>query len=323
MAACGWDLRFNDNCAPFSFFLFPVGVLKHFGLSEMAWKFSIVTSTASMGRLDKSAIWCLVLLQMFLLARAQDAKPFVDGIDSSEIPLLIVFTHDDNTDPSSAGYVTEITDKHKNPNGCNIKAAFYTTSILSDCETVKALYENGHEIGEHTMTHPDLYKDVPKYQGKQEEILGARDFIVSCGIPENDVVGHRSPYLSDDADVRKVLSEGGFMYDASIPEYYPSPISANATNRTFPYLLSNGIVQDCKYFGNINHCDSSEKYPNLWELPLYQYQKGPYIPSTNNLMDPEDAFNVLKADFDSRYDYNRAPMGIWTHSTTTQYLDKK
>ena len=48
--------------------------------------------------------------------------------------------HDDNTDSRSAGFVTDVTKRHKNHNGCQINAAFYTTQRYSDCETVRRLY---------------------------------------------------------------------------------------------------------------------------------------------------------------------------------------
>lgn len=77
-----------------------------------------------------------------------------------------------------------------------------------------------------------------------------------------------------------------------------------------------------KYWDNINHCQASESYSNLWELPLYQYQKGPYQASTSDLMDPENPYDILKAEFKRRYKGNRAPLGIWTH-TSTGYLKQK
>lgn len=40
--------------------------------------------------------------------------------------------------------------------------------------------------------------------------MGSRDKIASCGIPQNKVVGFRTPFLSDSPTVRKVLANSGF-----------------------------------------------------------------------------------------------------------------
>jgi peptidoglycan/xylan/chitin deacetylase (PgdA/CDA1 family) len=283
-----------------------------------------ICNTPMQSRVSSQALTAFTVCLFFfpqLYACPAYAATSIPGLRNSERPQLIIFTHDDNTDSLSASYVTEITNKHKNRNGCTIKAAFYTTASLSSCSVVKSLYDAGHEIGEHTKTHMDLYK-ISAGQ-KRAEILDGRKFIVSCGIPAADVVGHRSPYLSDDPTVRKILSDAGYLYDTSIPEYYPSKTSPSRLRRLLPYRLSGGIPQDCKYWGNINHCSASERYSNMWELPMWQYQRGDYRAATNDLMDPPNAYTVLKREFDRNYDGNRAPIGIWTHSTTTNYLNNK
>ena len=79
----------------------------------------------------------------------------------------------------------------------------------------------------------------------------------------------------------------------------------------------------CKYFDDINHCESGEKHKNLFELPMWMYQSGDGTPATNDLMDPPNAFSVLKREYDRNVKGNKAPIGIWTHSTTTQFLNKQ
>ena len=59
------------------------------------------------------------------------------------------------------------------------------------------------------------------------------------------------------------------------------------------------------------------------EIPMYMYQRGPSKPSVKGLMDPPGAFSVLKREFERNYhSVNRLPVGIYTHSTSTGYLDK-
>lgn len=159
---------------------------------------------------------------------------------------------------------------------------------------------------------------------KKKEIVGARDWIVKCGIPAKDVVGHRSPYLSDDPQVRKILNDNGFLYDSSIGEKFNSPTSPSAEKRLLPYCLYKGNkqIQSCQYFDNINHCTKTEKYPNLYEIPLWLCQTSPDTAATPDMMDPTNPYTTLKREFDRNYRGNRAPVGIWTHSTATNYLTK-
>lgn len=179
----------------------------------------------------------------------------------------------------------------------------------------------GHEIAEHTVTHPDLHK--LSSAKKKEEILGARDWIIKCGVPASEVVGHRSPYLSDDVEVRSILNDNGYLYDTSIPEVYPSPTSPSAAKRLLPYSMweGNKMVYSCKWFDNINHCTTTEK-PNIYELPMWMYQKAPNTAATSDLMDPTTPFVTLKRELDRNLVGNRAPVGAWTHSSATDYLTK-
>jgi hypothetical protein len=48
------------------------------------------------------------------------------------------------------------------------------------------LYADNHELATHTMTHTQLY---PSYANLAVDILGARDWLVGCGIPKEDAVG--------------------------------------------------------------------------------------------------------------------------------------
>lgn len=245
------------------------------------------------------------------------------NLRTGDVPQFILFTHDDNTDSRSSGFVTDVTKNFKNPNGCQINAAFYTTERYSDCNTVKKMYNEGHEIGGHSVTHRNLKK--LSESEKKREVSQVRDWLINtCGIPAKDVRGWRSPYLSDDKNVRNYLEQAGYEYDTSLPEYFNSNTSPKPGRRLWPYSLKNGIKQtdSCRYFGsNLNKCDKNEKH-NLIEIPMWMYQKSPNRPATKNLMDPPNAYQVLKAEFRRNYKAHRTPMGIWTHSTSTNFLNK-
>ena len=179
---------------------------------------------------------------------------------------------------------------------------------------------SGHEIAEHTVRHNDLH--LMSDAQKKAEIVGARDWLVkTCKIPAADVVGHRSPYLSDDAGVRTILSTAGFLYDSSIQEVFNSPTSPSATKRCWPYKLSAGVKQiySCNWFDNGNHCSASERYPNLYEIPMNYPMRSSDNPSSPDCMDVPNPYAIYKAELDRNMKGNKAPVGIFVH-TSTGYL---
>lgn len=79
----------------------------------------------------------------------------------------------------------------------------------------------------------------------------------------------------------------------------------------------------CAWFGNIGYCSASERYSGLFELPMWMYQTASETPAASDLMDPANAYTVLKREFDRNYKANKAPVGIWVHAYSTGYFDKQ
>jgi peptidoglycan/xylan/chitin deacetylase (PgdA/CDA1 family) len=73
------------------------------------------------------------------------------------------------------------------------------------------LHARGFEIADHTRTHPSL-KGLRAAE-LRGEVLGAQEDLVACGVPEEDVVGLRAPFLESDAALRALLAGNGFLYD--------------------------------------------------------------------------------------------------------------
>jgi len=73
------------------------------------------------------------------------------------------------------------------------------------------VYEAGHEVAVHTVSHKRLAGEPLDFVGPQ--VLGWGGQLADCGVPEGDIVGFRAPFLSVDLQLRRVLHDGGFLYD--------------------------------------------------------------------------------------------------------------
>ena len=240
------------------------------------------------------------------------------GLPPSEIPQFVLVTHDDAISELSNFVVRSAIDGFKNPNGCNVPATWFTTSTGTVCELAKKLYDENHEIAIHTVNHAQL---DPGLLGMEQEMMGARDDLAQCGIPKEEMNGFRAPYLVHNPEVRSILKKHGMLYDSSIIDFISSqsPTTRSMSQRLWPYTMDNGIAQDCSYTP-AGQCDVSEKYPGMWEVPLWPLLMGP-VDTDNNAysMDPGpgfggDVLTTLKTNFDQAYAGNRAPVPLFTHA---------
>jgi peptidoglycan/xylan/chitin deacetylase (PgdA/CDA1 family) len=246
-----------------------------------------------------------------------------------ETPQFIVFTHDDATADLSTSLMNEAIGNNKNPNGCDIPVTYFTMQAYSDCEKIKEAWQAGDEIATHTLTHQAM---DTKFPNTAEEIIGQRKWLIEeCGLPSQDVVGHRSPYLVNNPQHREALVKGGFLYDSTINEHWPDSrmpnsepdtVSPNGQSRLWPYTMDNGIPQNCAWTGNM--CTPDEKYKGLWEVPVWNIQTD-FYPDNAYAMDPCDAakmkcdaLELLKSNFDLAYTGNKAPVPIYVHSPWLQ-----
>lgn len=240
------------------------------------------------------------------------------GLQPSEIPQFVLITHDDAVSELANFVVRSAVDGFKNPNGCNVPVTWFTTSTGTVCELAKKLYDENHEIALHTVNHKQLDPGMP---GMEQEIVGARDDLALCGIPKEKMVGFRAPYLVHNPEVRSILKKNGMLYDSSIIDFISSqsPTTRSVGQRLWPYTMDNGLAQDCSYTP-AGQCSVSEKYPGMWEVPLWPLLSGP-VDIDNNAysMDPGpgfggDVLTTLKTNFDESYAGNRAPVPLFTHA---------
>ncbi|MFP5106822.1 polysaccharide deacetylase family protein [Neobacillus sp. C211] len=101
----------------------------------------------------------------------------------------VVLTFDDGPDPTYTPQILDILDKN------NIKGSFFIIgeNALQHPELVNKMYKEGHEIGNHTFTHPDVASITP-FQTRMELNANQRLF--------QEITGHsmtlfRPPYVAN------------------------------------------------------------------------------------------------------------------------------
>lgn len=239
------------------------------------------------------------------------------------MPQFVLFTHDDATDELANRLVNQTVEGLTNPNGCRIPTTFFTMEDYSYCDQVQTAWKLGNEIATHTVNHLAMPIGFKGGAGSVEaEIVGVRTWLINtCGIPADDVVGFRAPYLVYNPPYFQTLSTNGFLYDSSINEHWPMPTSPNGSLRLWPYTMDAGIPQDCGWITG-DSCTPGEAFKGLWEVPIWVIQDNNY-PTSAYAMDPcSGEFGAkpcnfvpfYQAYFKLAYNGNKAPVPIYIHS---------
>jgi hypothetical protein len=106
----------------------------------------------------------------------------------------------------------------------SIKATFFCVgkdlSLECNRAIVAEIVGRGHEIGNHTMSHPKNWAELSS-SDIIEEIAGCHEVMEKAGV--KDVVGFRASGYYLDSRMVSVLREKGYVYDSSVlPSYYMS-----------------------------------------------------------------------------------------------------
>jgi hypothetical protein len=89
-------------------------------------------------------------------------------------------------------------------------------------------------------------------------------------------------------------------------------VSRSISQRVYPFSMDNGVPLNCRWFGGIQTCSTSERWPGLYEIPVWNLwlNKTPYSMDYGT---GSNAYALLKANFDAAYAGNRAPLPIFIH----------
>lgn len=147
----------------------------------------------------------------------------------------------------------------------------------------KRMYDEGHEIGNHTVSH---YNDtnrsfsLSKIQGEMQncedqlmkpfnpnETPNSPSNANGIGIPAGTVQGFRNPHLAYSDNTFTAIKNMGYTYDCSINEGFKW--MEPGTNFTWPYTLDNGSPGNKVEHEWGEGCPLIGSHPGIWEMPAY------------------------------------------------------
>ncbi|EDO30402.1 predicted protein, partial [Nematostella vectensis] len=234
------------------------------------------------------------------------------GLNPKEIPQMIMLTFDDAINGQVYPVYQKIFNGKKNPNGCDIRATFFVSHEYTQYQLLQALYHERHEIADHSISHrlPIPWWKNATVKQWTDEAAGMREILRKFGgVNAEDVKGFRAPFLQIGGDNEfKALHDNKFTYETSMPTQQNNP-------PLWPYTLEYASTQECV----IPPCPTGS-YPGLWEVPMVDY-RGLHgelcnmIDGCNPPTTADDAYNLIKSNFERHYNSNRAPFPMFMHAS--------
>ncbi|AJR06115.1 carbohydrate-binding protein [Photobacterium gaetbulicola] len=202
-------------------------------------------------------------------------------------PMFISLGFDDNTEEEGLSWILELLSNNQNPKGLDryalqpLKASFFMhCGPAIDNEKIQVLWrqlgESGHEIGNHTLTHPDdkvNYNPLLSWMTAeqwQEEVNACNAFltlpVAEGGIGVGQISGFRAPFMTYNDNTLMALVNTGIRYDVSFPAGITP--EQNGTNNYWPHTLEKGSPSHT-FAVNGGWKPAINQYPGLWEVPLH------------------------------------------------------
>lgn len=137
-----------------------------------------------------------------------------------------------------------------------------------------------------------------------------------AGVRMEEIRGIRVPFLRVGWNRQfLMMKEFGFVYDASMVAPHSNP-------PLWPYTLDFKMPHSC--VGNNQNCPT-RSYPGIWELVMNQLEAGEYtcgmVDSCPPHLSGDDVYRMLTYNFKRHYLSNRAPFGLYFHSTWFKKID--
>jgi hypothetical protein len=120
-------------------------------------------------------------------------------ISVKDIPQIVFFTFDDALTDSAAKFYHQLfNESRKNPNGCPISMTLFVSHHDTVYSNVNYMYRKGMEIAAHSVSHSHMSNANFMKEAQDQK----RNIAKFGGVPENEVVGWRSPFLEPVGDMQ-------------------------------------------------------------------------------------------------------------------------
>ncbi|XP_033744289.1 uncharacterized protein LOC117330176 [Pecten maximus] len=201
-----------------------------------------------------------------------------------------------------------------NPNGCPVSITLFVSHTYTDYEILKKYYDIGFEIAVHSVSH----QNVDTGSKVRQEANDQRNNIINnMGIPEEEVVGWRSPFLVTAGDPQiYALEDLGFEYDISLI-YRRSGMNGDDA---WPFTLDYGWPLPCD-----KDCPT-ESHKGFWQIPInamidfkHKFPCAFIDHCYNTPWNENDTYSYIMDNFYSRYNGNRSPYGFHIHAVWFNY----
>ena len=228
------------------------------------------------------------------------------GLTPSKTPQIVLISFDDGLRTQDyEGFYASVFNGRKNPNGCQIGLTFFASHYYTNYALLEDINKQyGYEMAVHTIDH-----NTNSLTTKEEftgEIMGMKEILCMWGnVSSNSVRGFRAPFLATNEAEIQVLYDNKFLYEASMSTdtmYWPFTLDYKSPLCNAPATCPNNA------------------YPGLWIVPVINLQQKSGYPC--NMLDActdpqsnQDWIDLLTNNFNAHYNGNRAPMGIYAHSS--------
>lgn len=236
------------------------------------------------------------------------------GLEPRNTPQFVTLTFDDGVNVINVETYREVLYNRVNSNNCPVRATFYVSHEYTNYQLVNELYNRGHEIALHSISHrtPPSFWAAATYDEIKEEIADQKVQIAHfANIPFEEVKGVRLPFLQMNGNTSfQVMSDFGLTYDCTWPA------SAQTQRGLWPYTLDYASTQDC----TIPPCPTAS-LPGSWVVPMIAWTDPNGFPcvmvdactSFPDREDPDAWFRFIVTNFERHYLANRAPFGFFVH----------
>ncbi|XP_052743483.1 chitin deacetylase 8-like [Bicyclus anynana] len=236
------------------------------------------------------------------------------GFTAANTPQFVILTFDDGVNVNNMVLYRSLLSNRRNSNTCPAAATFFVTHEYTDYTLVNELYNAGHEIALHSITHQvsiDYWREAD-YATMMREFADQRSQIAHfANIPVNSVHGVRLPFLQMAGNASfQMMASAGLTYDITWPTNdYRDP-------GLWPYTLNFRSTQDCV----IPPCPTAS-IPGPWVIPMNSWTDLQGLPCAMvdtcfhhpHGADQEGWFNFIMQNFQRHYLGNRSPFGFYVH----------